>query len=261
MSAPGPTKINRLLSSWPKGTVATARWLRSKGIAPDLLLKYRRTGWVETLGRGAAVRAGESVAWSGAVYAMQAQLGMSVHPGGKTALGLLGRAHYVPMGKERVDLFCDAGEASPAWFRNHDWGAKIRVLAVGLFPPEAKAGLTRLKQGDFEMAVSSAERAAIELLYCVPGSETFDEARLLFEGLPDLRPDVLRQLLEQCASVKVKRLFMVLAEHFHYPWLEKLDTAKVDFGKGKRVAAKAGMLNKKYSITVPRDWQETESAR
>jgi hypothetical protein len=36
----------------------------------------------------------------------------------------------------------------------------------------------------------------------------------------------------------------------------KLDRSKVDFGKGKRVIVKAGILDKKYNITVPRQTAE-----
>jgi hypothetical protein len=39
------------------------------------------------------------------------------------------------------------------------------------------------------------------------------------EGLNTLRPDLVQELLEKCSSVKVKRLFMHLAEQFQHPWL------------------------------------------
>ena len=64
-------------------------------------------------------------------------------------------------------------------------------------------------------------------------------------------------LLEQCASVKVKRLFMVLAERCQHTWVKKLDLSKVDFGKGKRMLVSGGRFDSKYDITVP----DTETGR
>ena len=69
----------------------------------------------------------------------------------------------------------------------------------------------------------------------------------------------MQSLLERCASVKVKRLFMVLAESCQHPWVKKLDLSKVDFGKGKRMLVRGGRLDSKYNITVP-DMETGQSA-
>jgi hypothetical protein len=76
----------------------------------------------------------------------------------------------------------------------------------------------------------------MEVLYGVPLVESFDEAKLLMEGLTTLRPRLVQGLLEKCASVKVKRLFMLLAESCKHSWVRKLDLTNVDFGKGKRAS-------------------------
>ena len=70
------------------------------------------------------------------------------------------------------------------------------------------------------------------------------------EGLTTLRPRVVQSLLENCVSVKVKRLFMLLAENCKHLG-RKVDLAKVDFGKGKRTLVKGGRFDPKYKITVP----------
>ena len=44
---------------------------------------------------------------------------------------------------------------------------------------------------------------------------------------------VVQKLLEMCRFVKVKRLFMYMAEKHRHPWVEKLDLSRIDFGKGK----------------------------
>jgi hypothetical protein len=91
----------------------------------------------------------------------------------------------------------------------------------------------------------------MEVLYLVPAKESFEEASMLMEGLTTLRPRLVQSLLEHCQSVKVKRLFMYLAESHNHAWVRKLDLSKVDFGKGKRMIVKGGRLNTKYNITVP----------
>ena len=99
--------------------------------------------------------------------------------------------------------------------------------------------------------MSAPERAALELLRLVPHRETYEEARLLFEGLPPLRPTLVQQLLEACRSVKAKRLFLHRAEACALPWVGKLDRGRVDLGSGKRVIVKGGRFDPKYQITVP----------
>jgi hypothetical protein len=58
-------------------------------------------------------------------------------------------------------------------------------------------------------------------------------------------------LLEKCTSVKVKRLFLHLAELHRHPWVRQLDPTKVDLGSGKRALVPGGKLDPKYLITVP----------
>ncbi|MDI1337495.1 MAG: type IV toxin-antitoxin system AbiEi family antitoxin domain-containing protein, partial [Lacunisphaera sp.] len=76
-------------------------------------------------------------------------------------------------------------------------------------------------------------------------------ARLLFEGLGTLRPALLQTLLEKCTSVKVKRLFLHLAELQRHPWLRELDQSRISLGRGKRVLVAGGRLDPKFLITVP----------
>ena len=62
---------------------------------------------------------------------------------------------------------------------------------------------------------------------------------------------MLQSLLEHCSSVKVKRLFLHLAEKHNHAWFKSLDVTKVSLGSGKRVLVPGGRLDPKYLITVP----------
>ena len=61
----------------------------------------------------------------GGVYALQTQLGLWVHPAGKTALSMHGKAYYLEMALKRVQLFGGADDSLPLWFKKHDWGLSI----------------------------------------------------------------------------------------------------------------------------------------
>jgi hypothetical protein len=60
-------------------------------------------------------------------------------------------------------------------------------------------------------------------------------------------------LLNDCKSIKVKRLFFWFAERHRCTWLPQIDRTKVNLGKGKRMLVKGGKLDPKYLITVPDD--------
>ncbi len=93
----------------------------------------------------------------------------------------------------------------------------------------------------------------MEMLHLVPRKVGFDEAQLIMENLVTLRPAVVQGLLMECSSVKVKRLFLYMAERQKHPWLSKLDLSKIDLGKGKRMIVPNGRYDAKYQITVPVD--------
>jgi hypothetical protein len=232
--------------------VAVLPWLEKQGVNGKLAQKYERTSWLQRVGHGAYMKVSDKVEWPGGLYALQEQLNLPVHAGAKTALQLLGYAHFLPLGQGMtVSIFSAPGTRLPAWFQKYSWGVKLRHVSTGLFGDDNSAGLTQHSLGGFSIRISSPERAIMEILHLVPRDESYDEARLLMEGLTTLRPSLVQTLLERCTSVKVKRLFMVLAEGSGHVWVNKLNPVQVDFGQGKRMLVKGGRLHPTYQITVP----------
>ncbi|MBI4369069.1 MAG: type IV toxin-antitoxin system AbiEi family antitoxin [Elusimicrobia bacterium] len=247
-----PSKLNSLLSQWPKGTVAAQEWLYSLNIPRQLVEGYRRSGWVQRIGRGAYARSGEKIDWLGGVYALQKYLHLPVHVGAKTALELQGYAHFLPLGKgANVHLFGPPIQRLPIWFLRYNWESKVQFHASSLFLGKPDAGLTEKTIGEYSVRLSAPERAALEVASLVPQKETFEGAKLLLDGLATLRPELVQELLEACRSIKAKRLFLYLAEECEHPWVQKLDLDKVNLGSGKRSVIAGGHLNVKYQITVP----------
>lgn len=229
-----------------------SRWLEAQGAYQQLVHEYEKSGWIQRIGQGAYARAGDSVEWTGGLHALQEQMKLPVHAGAKTALQMQGYAHFLPMGKGgNVSLFGSPGTRLPAWFRQYDWGVEFRYITTKLFADDPSAALTKKQLATYAITVAAPERAIMEVLYLVPAEASFEEAGLLMESLTTLRPRLVQSLLEQCHSVKVKRLFMFLAESHNHGWVRRLDLSKVDFGKGKRMIVKGGRLDTKYNITVP----------
>jgi len=128
------SKINRLLRLWPLGTVAISRWLETQGAYQQLVHEYEKSGWIRRIGQGAYERAGDTVEWSGGLYALQEEMGLPVHAGAKTALQMQGYAHFLPVGKGgSISLFGTSGTRLPAWFLQYDWGPELRYTATKLF--------------------------------------------------------------------------------------------------------------------------------
>jgi hypothetical protein len=245
-------KLNQILKNWPRGTVAAQPWLESQGIYRQLARTYLRSDWVERVGRGAYRLAGDRVSWTGGLYAIQHHLELPIHAGARTALELQGYAHFLPIGKgTTVWLFGDPSARLPAWFQSYGWDVRVRYVATDLFPADRLAGLTEKDMGSYHIRLSSPERAMMEVLALVPQESDFEGAQLLMEGLTTVRPALVQELLENCRSVKVKRLFMHLAEKSSHPWVNTLDRTKINFGKGKRMVVAGGRFDSKYGITVP----------
>ena len=93
----------------------------------------------------------------------------------------------------------------------------------------------------------------MECLYLAPKSQPLLEVFELMEGLNNLRPAAVQQLLEACTSVKIKRLFLYLADKAGHEWLSYIKLDRVDLGSGKRAIVSDGVYVSKYQITVPRE--------
>ncbi|PWB41007.1 MAG: hypothetical protein C3F19_08410 [Rhodocyclales bacterium] len=247
-------KLNQLLQSWPRGTVVQLGWLARHGVSQPLAARYRSSGWMEAVGRGAFARTGDTVGWEGAAYALQAEPEATLHPGGRTALELLGYSHFLRLAPRRtVFLYGKPGERLPKWMRDHDWGADVHLLPSCMRGDNvANLGLVDHSFGTFALRVSAPERAILELLDGLPYQLSFDEAQLVMEGLTTLRPSLLQPLLEACTSIKVKRVFLYLARKAGHAWYGRLDKSRLDLGKGKRVLVRGGRLDAEFMITVPR---------
>jgi hypothetical protein len=239
------------LKEWPPKTVATTRWLEEKGVSRQLVDSYKNSGWLERFERGAYKRPHEEITWTGALYTLQKLNDLPVHIGGKTALEQKGFGHYIRKGAhQKVILWKEPDVRLPAWFQTHEWDVTLHLRSVRLFENDTGVFSEKEIEG-ITLRLSSPEQAIMEYLYDIPKLESYDEANYIMEGLSSLRPSVVQSLLEGCQSIKVKRLFLYLAEMYNHSWFKRLDPSSIDFGSGKREIIKGGKLDKKYQIVVP----------
>jgi len=242
-------KLNSLFREWRSGTVGTQRWLDSRGIYRQLADRYVRSGWLERLGAGAYRRAGDVVDWRGAVFALQVHDKLNIHPGGRTALELLGYEHFI-QARQVVWLFGPPYTRLPSWFSRHDWQVDVRYRTTSLFS-DSTLGLTEKELDRVPVRLSTSERAMLEVLNDVPRATTVSHASALMRGLTTARPALVQKLLEACSSVKAKRLFLLLAEHEGHQWTSKLKREAFNLGRGKRVLGDGGHYYSSYQLSLP----------
>ena len=241
------TYLNQMLQQIPQGTVVTSVWLKHLGISSNLQQYYKNNEWLQTVGTGAFARYGDTPTFRGAVYALQEQLGSDVHFGAKSALMFYGFNHFVQLEGFRWFLFSSTRVLKPKWFteyfkhNNYQW-VKSDFLPTGI-------GVNAVRD-TFSVQVSEPERAILEMLYLTPDTISLRETYQTLELLVNLRPKLLQELLENCSSIKVKRLFLYMAEKINHAWFSALQTDKINIGLGKRTISKGGKLDKKYNIVI-----------
>jgi len=271
-------KLNQLQHLLPEGLVVDAGWLEGQGYSSQLRSQYLSNGWLEQPARGVYRRPGGKLLWQHVVISLQTLLDVPVTVGGRTALELHGFSHYVSAGSMReVHLYGD--KPLPGWIKKIDldmtfiyhnakklfqgapiarglgnvrWELKNQIFTSSK-PIHGSLMLMTWGQWDWPLTLSTPERAILELLDEVPDRETFYQADKLMEGLRTLSPRRLQKLLEDCRSIKVKRLFLWFADRHKFRWRLQIKKEPIDLGKGKRMLVRGGRLDSKYLITVPED--------
>jgi Transcriptional regulator, AbiEi antitoxin, Type IV TA system/Transcriptional regulator, AbiEi antitoxin N-terminal domain len=254
------SKLNQLESTLPQGLLVDSGWMERHGYSTSLRSQYVSAGWLVQPARGTFKRPLGALTWQKVVVSLQRLLGSDLVVGGRTALEAQGFGHYLSAtGPSTIHLY--GTQPAPGWlgklplketFRVHRSQVLFKVLAGAGGP---KAGTVREMPGPSEwpLTVSTPERALLELLDDLPRHESFHQVDMLVEGLRTLSPRRLQTLLNDCRSIKVKRLFFWFAERHRHTWLKQIDQATINLGTGKRMLVKGGKLDPKYLITVPDD--------
>ena len=269
-------KLSQLQHLLPEGAVVEASWLEDRGYPRSLRSHYVTNGWLMPVAHGVVAKPGTKLAWQAVVHSLQFLMEYDVLVGGRTALELHGFAHYLrPQGMTEVQLYHE--ERLPGWLSKLPFQTQfVERKATRLFP---KGHLTQQMQhmrGDYgeddgeshtnvgvarhiwgpphqPILLSSPERAVLELMNELPDNESFAQVDAIFDGLTNLRPRRLQELLDACHSVKVNRLFFWFTRRHNPAWAKRLSEDSVKLGSGKRSLVKGGRLDQRYQITVPEE--------
>ncbi len=241
------TNIKNILKNHPHNTVLTAEDMLKRGLSRELQRSAVRSGWLTRIGTGAYTVLEEPVSLEGAIYTLQKELRLSVHQGGYTVLNeKYGKTHNLIVSR-RPQLFCYRGEKIPAWFRSN-YGSSYDLYVTSFLPPDT--GFTDDTNVNFTVKIPVVERAILEMLYLTPSVHTLQETYQVMELLGMVKPAVMQSLLESCTSIKVKRLFLYMAERAGLTWFKRIDLATIDLGRGDREITKGGQYDKKYRIVI-----------
>ncbi|PID62706.1 MAG: hypothetical protein CSB44_03330 [Gammaproteobacteria bacterium] len=255
--------LKKVVDAVPTGYLVDASWLRAHGVAYETFRDYVKRGWLERLTRGVFRRtsssfpAPDTIDWKICLLSIQHIMRYDVHVGGMTALRQQGYDHYLRLGGNApVWVY---GETIPSWLRRLPLNAPIEMRSRSLFDeprlalPEDRTDAGQTLIADWQLGMSSTERAILEALDELPDHESFLNLDRVFESLTTLRPRMLAALLRSCRKIKVKRLFFVFADRHAHPWRKRLDPEEFNLGSGDRALVKGGRIHPRYRIVVPEE--------
>ena len=237
----------KILINTPSGIVLTSKWLKQQGISKDLLKVYRKNGLIKSIARGAFIKAYDIPPIEGAIYALQRD-GFSVYIGGTSSLRQYHNIWQYLRQKEKTTLFSTKRETLPQWFRSA-FADDYIYCSTALF--NTSDGFQSFANGlGYSVKGSCIERAYLELLYMCPEYISVQEAYEILELMVTIKPKLLQNLLENCTSIKVKRLFLYLASNLENDWYKKLDLSKIGLGTSTYKISKNGKYIKEFNIVV-----------
>ena len=241
---------DRLFLDWKDEFVHTHSWFKSHGISYQSIHQCLKNNLIKKLGGGAYVKAKGKLNWQAAIFTAQKELQLPFHVAGQTALELQGLGHFVKMGKKPLVYIVKRKETRiPIWLKKNNWGVVFHFKTSSLFSSDL--GLMKYNQSQFRFALSSRERAIMEMISYLDLKDSFETLERYFEGLLSLRGSLVQKLLEECSSIKVKRVFLYMANKLKLPIMKHLNIRRIPLGQGKRVVSEKGKLDKTYNITVP----------
>lgn len=171
-----------------------------------------------------------------------------------SALELFGFNHYVPMGKP-ILMVAYSGTSIPKWMIADYFDRTIKPFETNMF---TTIQTSTVKVEGVDLLVSSPEQAFMECLLLAPDRYGYMDLYYIMEQLTSLRADVVQTLLETIKNLRVKRMFLYMAEKAGHYWFEMLDMGKIDIGTSKLQLVENGIYISKYKITVPKEMFDYE---
>lgn len=249
MSIETTSKINQLLRMGTKNGLYFSAWLKQNGYSDQLISRYRQSGWLSSLAKGVVYRTGDRLSAYAALSCYNSQLNKNVRVAAHSALEIFGFNHYVPMGKP-VLMAAYSESTIPKWMTADTFDRTIKPFETNMF---ARVFASEILIDDVNLLVAAPEQAFMECLLLAPSQYNYLDLFYIMEQLTSLRADVVQTLLETMKSIRVKRMFLYMAEKSGHYWHETLNLSKIDLGTAKLQLTDNGVYISKYRITVPKE--------
>jgi hypothetical protein len=202
--------IKALHSNLSHGIPIELATFKKFGVSSKQVAQYAKSGWFIRLGQGYYSFPNDELDIHACIKVFQHHV-KGLHIAGKSALALQGVYHNLNF-REQLVIWGEKRFVFPKWFLSlfsarysysklFNWNDDLLTKSLTT-PPECRPGLL----------VSVPERAVLEMLSEVGTHQGMEEARNIFDGLRNLRHDILGRLLSCCTSIKTKRLFLTWAE-------------------------------------------------
>lgn len=249
-------KIKSVLQNGSPNGVLCTSWLEKQNITRAEQTQYVRSGWLVRIVPGIYHLANAKPTLYGTLASMDEQEGLHYRIAASSALELQGYTHYLSFGQRQAHIITPSDKRLPKWIASYKWDMSVHEFSTKIFG--GTTGVATIEQDGMTVRVSSPELAVMECLHLVPETYSLMDVYYLLESLTALRASSVTQLLEQCRSVKVKRLFLYMAEKANHPWFKRLDLSNVTLGSGPRSFAKGGVSIAKYNIIIPKELADYE---
>lgn len=255
MSLHSEKYIKKLFTDLSLFVPVTSGALEKMGISRQLRYRYVKSGWLEKVSDGLYKLPKARLIWAGGLHCLCFQMNKQVHVGARTALELHGFGHFLPLSVQKIFIFCPLRSRIPKWFTSYPWqDAEIILSSTAFLPPAFGVDLKEVDR--VSIPVSAPERAFLEVLYLLEKFYTFDEVVYLSEGLSNLRPSVMQELLVSCSSKKVKRLALLLGQYHQHLWYKRLILGQIDLGEGVLQVKGGGRYIAEFKLSIPKKLDE-----
>lgn len=247
-------KIDSLLRMGTKNGLYFSEWLKKNGYSDQLVSKYRQSGWLTSLAKGVMYRTGDELSAYAALACYDNQLNKKLRIAAHSALEIYGFNHYVPMGKP-ILMVAYSKQSIPDWMGSDFFDRSIKPFETNMF---VKTYTNKVSVEGIELLASSPEQAFMECLLLSPERYNYMDLFYIMEQLTSLRAEVVQALLETIKNIRVKRIFLYMAEKAGHYWFDMLDMEKINIGTSKLQLVENGVYNSKYKITVPKELNDYE---
>lgn len=240
------------------GYLVNRNVLYSYGLTRPDVDYYVRSGLLSSFARGIYHRKSDyNLTWQ-EVVASLTDLGYQAHVGGASVVRESGLEHFVSVSDSATSISLYSAELLPKWLGDTPVKETLTETKQSWLKklPDSVYRTQTFGQWDREIKYATLELALLEQLVDAKSEAELVAIDRLLEGMANLSPTRLNELLRLCPNVKAKRLCGWLLQRHDHAWIKRIEWDAVALGKGKRSIIKGGRYNDQWQITVPRKMED-----